>query len=361
MQGVLIFLLLTAGLNLCQADVIDLTNDNFDSVVNGDKFAFVEFYAPWCGHCKALAPTYEKLGKAFAKADDVIIAKVDADGDKTLGSRFGVSGFPTIKYFPKGSTSAEEYSGGREIEQLVSFIEGKSGARAIRSVYIEKTAVQDLDLTNFDSVALDKTKDVLVEFYAPWCGHCKNLAPTYQKVGEAFQNEPNCVVAKVDADAEKDLGSKYGISGFPTIKFFPKDNKDGEEYSGGRSEQDFIDFLNEKCKTNRVSGGGVSDEAGRIEKFDGFAKDFMANQDKRDAILEEAKSLIDAQENTKMATYYTKVMERVQSKGDAFVINEIERLKRLIDGDISTAKKDEFSMRRNILKQFKAEANKEEL
>lgn len=105
----------------------------------------------------------------------------------------------------------------------------------------------------------------------------------------------------------------------------------------------------------------MSDEAGRIEKFDGFAKDFMANQDKRDAILEEAKSLIDAQENTKMATYYTKVMERVQSKGDAFVINEIERLKRLIDGDISTAKKDEFSMRRNILEQFKAEATKEEL
>ena len=66
------------------------------------------YFFTGCGHCKALAPTYEKLGKAFAKADDVIIAKVDADGDKTLGSRFGVSGFPTIKYFPKGSTSAEE-------------------------------------------------------------------------------------------------------------------------------------------------------------------------------------------------------------------------------------------------------------
>lgn len=359
MQGVLIFLLLIAGLNLCQANVIDLTNDNFDSVVNGDKFAFVEFYAPWCGHCKALAPTYEQLGEAFAKADDVIIAKVDADGDKTLGSRFGVSGFPTLKYFPKGSTSAEEYSGGRDIKDLVSFIESKSGARANKAAF--KTAVEDLDSTNFDSVALDKTKDVLVEFYAPWCGHCKRLAPVYDEVGKAFKNEPNCVVAKVDADAEKDLGSKYGVSGFPTIKFFPKDNKEGEEYSGGREKQDFIDFLNEKCKTNRVSGGGLSDEAGRIEKFDEFAKDFMANQDKRDAILEEAKSLIDAQENTKMATYYTKVMERVQSKGDAFVITEIERLERLIGGDISTAKKDEFSMRRNILEQFKAEAAKEEL
>ena len=71
-------------------------------------YLYIFIFFAGCGHCKALAPTYEKLGKAFAKADDVIIAKVDADGDKTLGSRFGVSGFPTIKYFPKGSTSAEE-------------------------------------------------------------------------------------------------------------------------------------------------------------------------------------------------------------------------------------------------------------
>ena len=67
----------------------------------------MNFILTGCGHCKALAPTYEKLGSAFAKAD-VIIAKVDADAEKTLGSRFGVSGYPTLKYFPKGSTSAEE-------------------------------------------------------------------------------------------------------------------------------------------------------------------------------------------------------------------------------------------------------------
>ena len=67
------------------------------------------FWSVGCGHCKALAPTYEKLGEVFAKADDVVIAKVDADADKDLGGRFGISGFPTLKYFPKGSTSAERY------------------------------------------------------------------------------------------------------------------------------------------------------------------------------------------------------------------------------------------------------------
>ena len=79
-----------------------------------------------------------------------------------------------------------------------------------------------LDPSNFEAIALDETKDVLVEFYAPWCGHCKTLTPKYEKVAETFAAEGNVVVAKVDADAHRDLGSKYDVSGFPTIKFFPK-------------------------------------------------------------------------------------------------------------------------------------------
>ena len=62
-----------------------------------------------CGHCKRLAPAYEQVGDAFANEKGVLIAKVDADGDRELGSRFGVRGFPTLKFFPKGSTEPEEY------------------------------------------------------------------------------------------------------------------------------------------------------------------------------------------------------------------------------------------------------------
>lgn len=61
-----------------------------------------------CGHCKRLAPAYEEVGEAFDGVDSVIIAKVDADADRTLGGRFGVRGFPTLKFFPKGSTTPEE-------------------------------------------------------------------------------------------------------------------------------------------------------------------------------------------------------------------------------------------------------------
>ena len=61
-----------------------------------------------CGHCKNLAPAYEEVGKAFENVDNVLIAKVDADSERDLGGRFGVKGFPTLKFFPKGSTDPIE-------------------------------------------------------------------------------------------------------------------------------------------------------------------------------------------------------------------------------------------------------------
>lgn len=57
----------------------------------------------------------------------------------------------------------------------------------------------DLTLDTFDSLAMDPAKHVLVEFYAPWCGHCKSLAPVYSKLGKVFEAESRVVVAKVRA------------------------------------------------------------------------------------------------------------------------------------------------------------------
>lgn len=69
-------------------------------------------------------------------------------------------------------------------------------------------------------------------------------------------------MANIDADDKrhKDIAMKYEVSSFPTIKFFSKDNKEPEDYEGGRSEADFVTFLNEKCGTQRAVGGGLSDD-----------------------------------------------------------------------------------------------------
>lgn len=145
------------------SDVLILTPDNFDQYVHtaSDKPAFVEFFAPWCGHCKSLAPEYELVATAY-KGLGAHVASVDADAHRELGQRFGVTGFPTLKYFPAGSIEGETYTGGRTGADIVNFLNQKTGEKA--KIRVAPSAVVVLDETNFDDIVMDPKKDVLVEF-----------------------------------------------------------------------------------------------------------------------------------------------------------------------------------------------------
>jgi len=338
---------------LSDSNVVDLTPDNFDKVVDGSKGAFVEFFAPWCGHCKSLAPAYEIVGDAFAKNPDVVVAKVDADKHKDLGGRFGVSGFPTLKWFPKGSTTPEDYEGGRETQDIIDFINRKAGTRG--RVAKPSSDVVVLDGSNFDSVVLDKSKNVLVEFYAPWCGHCKKLAPIWEKLASIYKNEKDVVVASVDADKHKDLGGRFGVSGFPTIKYFPKDNKEGQPYEGSRELSDFVKFLNEKTGTKRTDSGRLDESSGRVPQLDEIVSNFLSStsKDKDIAKAEEIVSSLTG-DGAVNADNYIKYMKAIVKKGNNLVESEIERLTKMIDqGGITGGKIDEFTKKRNVLSQFK--------
>jgi len=153
------------------SSVVDLTPDNFDSIVDGSKSVFVEFFAPWCGHCKSLAPIWDELGETMKGQSEVVIAKVDADAHRSLGERYGVSGFPTLKLFKKGgsTTAPEDFNGGREIDDLIKFVNEQTGSKGRIAKAPSKVTV--LTPENFDQVVLDKNKLVFIEFYAPWCGH----------------------------------------------------------------------------------------------------------------------------------------------------------------------------------------------
>ena len=92
-----------------------LTGENFDSVAfDKEKNVLVEFYAPWCGHCKALAPIWEELAEKRAKEDgsDLVVAMIDATANELPHTR--VRSFPTIKLYKKGDNEAAEYNGERE-------------------------------------------------------------------------------------------------------------------------------------------------------------------------------------------------------------------------------------------------------
>lgn len=96
-----------------------------DEVINNEKDVFVEFYAPWCGHCKSLAPKWEELGELFSDNDDVVIAKVDATANDTPAR---VEGFPTLFFYPKGGkASPVKYEGDRTPQAMAEWIRANGG------------------------------------------------------------------------------------------------------------------------------------------------------------------------------------------------------------------------------------------
>ncbi|KAK7533414.1 putative disulfide isomerase [Phyllosticta citricarpa] len=339
------------------AAVLDLVPDNFDDIVlKSGKPALVEFFAPWCGHCKSLAPVYEELGGAFEYAKDkVSVAKVDADAHRSLGQKFGVQGFPTLKWFDGKSDTPEDYKGGRDLESLSSFIQEKTGVRP-KSKGKAPSEVVELDDKSFKE-QVGGEQHVIVAFTAPWCGHCKNLAPIWETVAQDFKTEPEVVIAKVDAESPKakSLAEEFGVKSYPTIKFFPKGSSVPIEYIGGRSEDAFLAFLNDKAGTQRAPGGSLTALGGTIEAFNAVidkARDNWAEG------IEAAKKVA-ADAEGKYKDYYVKVFEKLAAN-QGYVDKELARLQSLLKkGPLAPEKVDDLTSRTNILRLFKKQDDDE--
>lgn len=118
-----------------KSDEIPATNDepvkvvvgkNYDDIVkNSGKYVLLEFYAPWCGHCKSLAPIYDELAKKHAGNDKLVIAKIDATTNEIPG--IAVQGFPTIKWFVPGKTEPTDYAGERTLDGFNAFLKEQLG------------------------------------------------------------------------------------------------------------------------------------------------------------------------------------------------------------------------------------------
>ncbi|CAM6128113.1 unnamed protein product [Calypogeia fissa] len=103
------------------ADVVSLTDTTFtDKVKEQDTVWFIKFFAPWCGHCKKLAPTWEELGKSLEGEDGVEVGLVDCTLQKKTCSSVDIRSYPTLKIFYNGE-DIKKYSGPRDLESLKKF------------------------------------------------------------------------------------------------------------------------------------------------------------------------------------------------------------------------------------------------
>ena len=252
--------------------VILLNQEEFNKeVVKSNDIWLILFYAPWCGHCQAFSPEYEKAAKALKGIFK--IGAVNGDEEKILSGKYGIKGFPTVKFFGLNKDKPVDYNSARKAESVVDFmfekarsianvrLNGKSssssssssGSQQKQQQQKQKTAepgnekdVIELTDDNFDSTVFNDESMWLIAFYAPWCGHCKKLLPEW--VTAATQLRGQVKIAKVDATVHQKLAQRYQIQGYPTIKVFApgKGDKKVEEYQGPRDAPGIVQYALDK-------------------------------------------------------------------------------------------------------------------
>uniref|UniRef100_A0AAQ5Y3H0 protein disulfide-isomerase n=1 Tax=Amphiprion ocellaris TaxID=80972 RepID=A0AAQ5Y3H0_AMPOC len=207
-----------------EEDVLVLKKSNFDEALQAHPNILVEFYAPWCGHCKALAPEYAKAaGMLKAEGSEIRLGKVDATEETELAQEYGVRGYPTIKFFKGGEKeSPKEYSAGRQADDIVSWLKKRTGP-----------AVATLnEVTEAESLIADNEVAVI--------GFFKDAnsegAKAYEKAAEAIDDIP---FAMTSNDA---VYSKFEVSK-DSVVLFKKFDEGRNTFDGELTKEKLLAFV----------------------------------------------------------------------------------------------------------------------
>ncbi|XP_017585402.1 PREDICTED: protein disulfide-isomerase [Corvus brachyrhynchos] len=236
-----------------------------------------EFYAPWCGHCKALAPEYAKAAaKLKAEGSEIRLAKVDATEESELAQQFGVRGYPTIKFFKNGDKAApKEYTAGREADDIISWLRKRTGPAA--ATLTDVAAAEAL---------VDSSEVVVVGFFKDLTSEA---AKEFLLAAEAVDDIPFGISSSVD------VFGKYQISKDSVI-LFKKFDEGQNNFEGDLTKDNLLNFIKSNSlplviefteqTAPKIFGGeikthillflpkSVSDYQGKLDNFKSAAGNF---------------------------------------------------------------------------------------
>ncbi|KAK3671259.1 hypothetical protein LTR78_008894 [Recurvomyces mirabilis] len=220
--------LLAEGLYSKNSPVLQIDGRSFrDQIEKSNHTSLIEFYAPWCGHCKSLQPAFEKAAKSLSGLAKVGAVNCDAEENKAFCGTMGVKGFPTLKIVRPGKKvgrpSVEEYQGGRTAKAMVDAIVERIPNHVARLKGAEY----------LDWLEGDRSKAILFSEKGTISALLKALAVDFLGVIDVAQ------VGK----KEKEALEVFDVGKFPTLVLIPADGGDPVKYEGDMKKSALVEFL----------------------------------------------------------------------------------------------------------------------
>lgn len=220
------------GLYSKNSAVLQVTGLDYDRLIAMSNYtSIVEFYAPWCGHCKNLKPAFESAAKSLAGIAKVAAVNCDEEMNKPFCGKMGVQGFPTLKIIRpskrQGKPTVEDYQGQRDAKSIVEAVKDKISNNVKR--------VMDKTLDEWLQDNSDNAKAILFSEKGLVSATLKTLAVDFAGLISVAQ------IRNKEAAAVE----KYGIKEFPTLILLPAGSETPITYDGEMKKESMVKFLSQ--------------------------------------------------------------------------------------------------------------------
>ncbi|VDM77738.1 unnamed protein product [Strongylus vulgaris] len=203
--------------NALNPAVDELTPDQFVQLVEGrgsDETWVVDFFAPWCGPCQQLAPELQKAARALRAYDErVHVGSVDCQAYGQFCSKQGVNSYPSVRLYPAVNTK-------RRTQAYYPYPQNmwRNADTIQRWVFGMLPSIVTSLGNDYWTTVLDSDEPWIVDFYAPWCGHCVQFSPVYEQIAKVLDGKVKC--AKVDCDQWPGVCQGAQVQAYPTVRFY---------------------------------------------------------------------------------------------------------------------------------------------
>lgn len=219
-----------------------LTDETFANYLETNTgIVFVNFFTSWCDKCVELAPIWDELANHFSSRSNIHIVKLDCSVNQKTCQTYGVNTIPTLLLFEAGLV-VKKYTGPSTLESLIAFVTDNAEGGSTQTDKANKIAGA-VPLTADNISAIISGSVTFVKFYAPWCGHCIQLAPIWDELANDLHTSSSIIVAKVDCTAEEQLCKEHRVRAYPTLVLFKNGGTRSIPYNGSRDIQSLKTFI----------------------------------------------------------------------------------------------------------------------